>query len=34
MRIGYRHLQFQYYSDVLRQNMRMSGPILGATMQF
>jgi len=34
MRIGYRNLRFQYESDALRQNMEMSGPILGATIQF
>jgi hypothetical protein len=34
MPIGYRHLQFEYYGEVLRQNMRTSRAILGATMQF
>ncbi len=34
MRIGYRNLQFQYQGDKLHQNMTMSGPIIGGTMQF
>ncbi len=34
LRVGYRQLQFQYYGNILRQNMGMSGPIITGTMQF
>lgn len=34
LRLGYRHLQFQRSGDSLRQNMGMSGPILGSTLRF
>jgi hypothetical protein len=34
MRIGFRHLQFQYMGNRLQQNMSMTGPILGATFRF
>ena len=32
--LGYRHMNFIYGSAAVHQNMRMSGPILGATFQF
>jgi len=34
LRLGYRHLPFQRSGDSLRQNMGMSGPILGSTLRF
>jgi hypothetical protein len=34
MRLGFRHLQFQYYGNILHQNMGMNGPILTGTMEF
>ena len=34
LRAGYRHLQFQFNGDRVRQNMSMSGPIIGATFRF
>lgn len=34
LRAGYRHLHIDYQGDVLRLNIAMSGPILGATFQF
>ena len=33
MRIGLRHLQFEYDGNVLHQNMSMTGPIMGATVR-
>lgn len=34
VRLGYRHLQFQFGGNILNQNMRMSGPILATTIRF
>jgi len=34
LRAGYRHLAFSFGSAALHQNIRLSGPILGATFRF